>query len=119
MLKVPALAATLPFVLCLTLVGAAQPAAVQPGQGTPTAPTPNALFSDTRIVDVQLSFSPQEFDALRPVRVGGSGGSESWLQGPPGHRNGYAATQGYQFPYVHADVVVDGTAVTNIGVRYK
>jgi hypothetical protein len=66
-----------------------------------------------------LTFAAKEFDALRPIRVSGGGGSESWLQGAEGRRNGLSASRGLEFPYVHADVVVDGTAVRDIGVRYK
>ena len=109
----------LPLAAALLVVPASPLGALQGRQGTPTAPAPNPLFSDSRVIDVRLTFSQKDFDGLRPIRVSGGGGSESWLQGAEGRRNGLSASRGLEFPYVHADAVVDGTALRDIGVRYK
>lgn len=94
-------------------------AGVATPSGTPAAPAPNPLFQDTRIATVTLTFSPQEFAALAPKRVASGGGSQSWLQGAEGHRNGLSASRGIEFPYVHGAAVIDGRAFSDIGVRYK
>ena len=44
---------------------------------------------------------------------------QSWLQGPEGKRNGFAASRGVQFEYVHGNVTINGQTLKNIGVRYK
>jgi hypothetical protein len=105
--------------LCLLFTTGSGVLATQRGPGTPAAPVALALFGESRVVDVRLTFSAKEFDALRPIRVPGGGSSESWLQGAEGRRNGLSASRGIEFPYVHADAVVDGSAVRDIGVRYK
>lgn len=108
----------LALALALTCALLSPTTSAQPG-GTPARPVPNALFQDTRIITVNLTFTPQEFAALRPLRVAGGGSRESWLQGAEGHRNGLSASRGIEFPYVHATATVDGKLVRDIGVRYK
>lgn len=108
----PALALALACAL-LSPSTSAQPA------GTPARPTANPLFQDSRVITVNLSFTPQDFAGLRPVRVAGGGSRESWLQGAEGHRNGLSASRGIEFPYVHATATIDGKTVRDIGVRYK
>jgi hypothetical protein len=106
------------LVLALTCALLSPPTLAQPG-GTPARPASNPLFQDTRVITVNLTFTPQEFAALRPIRVAGGGSRESWLQGAEGHRNGLSASRGIEFPYVHASASIDGRTVREIGVRYK
>ena len=115
------LAVLVPLLLMLTVGPSAQRAAVTLG-----SPTHNELFGTAKIVTVQLEFSQADYKALAPQSGGGwfgsgggGGNSQSWLQGPDGKRNGFAASRGVQFTYVHGNATIDGQAVRNIGVRYK
>lgn len=87
--------------------------------GTPAAPTANPLFQDRRVVPVSISFTAAEYAALAPRRAPRGGSDESWLQGAEGKRNGLSASRGIEFPFAHGDVVIDGRAVKNVGIRYK
>ena len=110
--------------LLLAFVGgsAAQRASVSLGSAKP-----NALFATTRTITVQLGFTQADYKALSPQTGGGwfgfggggGGSSQSWLQGPEGERNGFAASRGVQFAYVHGNATIDGQTVNNIGIRYK
>ena len=108
--------------LLVALVGV--PAAQRPSVGPPS-PKPNPLFTTNRILGVQLEFSQADYKALAPKAGGGwfggggGGNSQSWLQGPEGKRNGFAASRGVQFEYVHGNATIDGQTVKNIGIRYK
>jgi spore coat protein H len=102
--------------------------AVGPGaQRAPiTAPSParSDLFQPTNIVPVHLEFTEADYKALAPHGSGGmfrfgGGGSQSWLQGAEGNRNGFAASRGVEFNYVHATVTIGAQTLKNIGVRYK
>jgi hypothetical protein len=102
--------------------------AIGPGaQRAPTrAPAPAAgdLFQTTKIVPVHLEFTEADYKALAPHGGGGmfgfgGGGSQSWLQGADGKRNGFAASRGVEFNYVHAGVTIGSRTLKNIGVRYK
>ena len=81
------------------------------------------LFRTTNIADVHLEFTKADYDALMPRGGGwfgsGGGSGESWLQGPEGKRNGFAASRGVQFSYVHGSVTISGQTLRNVGVRYK
>src|SRR4051794_522784 len=105
------------------VVAALTMAAVDQRAAGGAARTPaNELFRTTNIADVHLEFTKADYAALAPRSGGwfGSGGSsQSWLQGPEGKRNGYAASRGVQFTYVHGTVTVDGHTLTNVGLRYK
>ena len=98
--------------------GRAQATAPAPS-GSPAQPVANPLFQDTRLVPVHLTFAAKEFDGLRPIRTSGGGGSQSWLQGAEGKRNGLSASRGIEFPWVHAAASIDGRTVEDIGVRFK
>lgn len=54
-----------------------------------------------------------------PAMGAGGGPPGTMLQGQPGMRNGLAGAMGIDFKYVHADLDFEGTALTNIGIRYK
>ena len=115
------LAVLVPLLVMLTVGPSAQRAAMTLG-----SPKPNELLGTTKIVAVQLEFSQADYKALAPQSgggwfgFGGGGGSaQSWLPGPDGKRNGFAASRGVQFTYVHGNATIDGQIVRNIGVRYK
>jgi spore coat protein H len=98
----------------------------QRGAVTPARQAPADLFQASRISTVDLEFSPADYAALAPHsnRSGGLFGffgnsSQSWLQGPEGKRNGFAAGRGIEFSYVHATATINGTTLKDIGVRYK
>ena len=82
------------------------------------------LFQTTKIVPVHLEFTEADYKALAPRGGGGmfgfgGGGSQSWLQGTEGKRNGFAASRGVEFNYVHAAATIGSHTLKNIGVRYK
>jgi len=114
----------LPALSLVTLSLVAFPAA-QRSSVSPSHAKPNALFETSRMVPVQLEFSQADYKALAPkggggwFGGGGGGSSQSWLQGPEGKRNGFAASRGVQFEYVHGNATIDGQTVKNIGIRYK
>jgi spore coat protein H len=86
--------------------------------------TPNELFRQATIANVQLELTKADYDALTPrgggwFGSGGGGSAQSWLQGPEGKRNGFAASRGVQFSYVHANVTINEQKLTNVGLRYK
>ena len=86
--------------------------------------TPNELFRQATIANVQLELTKAGYDALTPrgggwFGSGGGGSAQSWLQGPEGKRNGFAASRGVQFSYVHANVTINEQKLTNVGLRYK
>ncbi|HEU4936174.1 MAG TPA: CotH kinase family protein [Vicinamibacterales bacterium] len=88
------------------------------------APPSSPLFQQTHISEVHLEFTKADYDALRPrgggwFGSGGGGSAQSWLQGPEGKRNGFAASRGVQFSYVHGNVSVNGQTLRDVGVRYK
>ena len=99
------------------------PSGQRPG-GRAASATPNELFRQANIANVHLEFTKADYDALRPrgggwFGSGGGGSAESWLQGPEGKRNGYAASRGVQFSYVHGTVTINGQTLRDVGVRYK
>jgi len=86
--------------------------------------TPNELFRQATIANVQLELTKADYDAHTPrgggwFGSGGGGSAQSWLQGPEGKRNGFAASRGVQFSYVHANVTINEQKLTNVGLRYK
>jgi len=92
--------------------------------GRSASSTPNELFRQANIANVHLEFTKADYDALRPrgggwFGSGGGGSSQSWLQGPEGKRNGFAASRGVQFSYVHGTVTINGQKLSEVGVRYK
>ena len=113
--------------LCLALLVAVSTAgttAQRTGARSAGAPVDD-LFRQNAIGEVHLEFSEADYKALVPrgssgwFGLGGGGNSQSWLQGPEGKRNGFAASRGVQFSYVHGAATINGRALKNIGVRYK
>lgn len=92
--------------------------------GRAASSPPNELFRATNIANVHLEFTKSDYDALMPRGGGGwfgsgGGSAQSWLQGPEGKRNGFAASRGVQFTYVHGSATINGQTLRNIGIRYK
>jgi spore coat protein H len=83
--------------------------------------TPDSIFRSSHIWTIQLSFTPEQWEAMEPKpavrqprRPGGN-----WLQGPEGGRNGLMASQGTIFEYVRADLEFGTSQFKDVGVRYK
>ena len=114
-------------VLALVTLGlVAGPIAQRRDAVAPTRPLSIDLFQASKISTIDLEFSPADYSALAPhsnrgfgLFGFGGGGSQSWLQGSEGKRNGFAAGRGVEFSYVHAAATINGTTLKNIGVRYK
>ena len=109
------------LLLTLGLLGA--PAA-QRATVAGRASAQNEFFQATKVVPVHLEFTEADYKALAPrTRNGlfgfGGGSAQSWLQGAEGKRNGFAASRGVEFDYVHASVTIGTQTLKNIGVRYK
>jgi hypothetical protein len=89
------------------------------------APAQNDFFQATKVVPVHLEFTQADYQALAPhsskgwFGFGSGGSAQSWLQGAEGKRNGFAASRGVEFDYVHAAVTIGAQTLKNIGVRYK
>src|SRR4051812_11610762 len=79
------------------------------------------LFQPTKVWDVHLTFSPEQYRGLQPTPGGGgvNFGHGEWLQGKPGKRNGLASAMGVEFKNVHAVLTLDGHRLDDIAVRYK
>lgn len=84
---------------------------------------PGDLFQPTKIWEVHLTFTPDQWQAMQPKqgprgqREPGSRGVA--LLGPEGGRNGFLAATGMVFDYVHADLRFGEHAFNDVGVRYK
>jgi spore coat protein H len=107
------------FLLLLAVPVGAQRATVRVG-----SPALNDLFQTAKITTVHLEFTEADYKALAPHSSSGmfgfgGGGSQSWLQGAEGKRNGFAASRGVEFNYVHATATIGTHTLKNIGVRYK
>lgn len=92
---------------------------------------PATLFGLDKIITVEITMTAEAWDkATPPQRMGGPGGfgrpfgpppntGQSNVQGmnprPDNARGGF----GFQFEYVHGDVVVDGDTFKDAGVRFK
>ena len=91
--------------------------------------TPAEFFATTNVWTVHLRFSAEQWQSMEPAQSGGGGfrppgdapadTRDSFLQGAPGKRNGLASAMGWEFKYVHADLEVNGTKFTDVGIRYK
>jgi spore coat protein H len=81
------------------------------------------IFQFTKIWDVHLRFTPEQWEAMEPKqsrgRPGGGNRRGSFLQGPEGGRNGIAAAFGITFEYVPAEVEFGPHQFKEVGVRYK
>ncbi len=83
------------------------------GAGGATAEPPAndaALFDAEHVVEVELTLAPSDWDSLRRQSRG-----LDTLLGEDCQAQPFASP----FGYVHADVTVDGVALTNVGLRKK
>jgi spore coat protein H len=83
---------------------------------------PGDIFQFTRIWDVHLRFTPEQWEAMEPKQASGRPGGNrrgSFLQGPEGGRNGIAAAFGITFDYVSAELEFGPDQFKDVGVRYK
>jgi len=84
---------------------------------------PGDIFQATKIWDVHLTFTPEQWHAMEPKqgprgkRQSGGGGVP--LLGPEGGRNGFLAAMGLVFDYVHADMTFGDRSFKDVAVRYK
>jgi spore coat protein H len=82
----------------------------------------NGLFEAAKVWTVNLSFSKDQWSAIKPSGGFGRGINFSrgeWLQGAEGKRNGLASSMGIEFHDVHADLTIDGRLFRDVAVRYK
>jgi hypothetical protein len=111
-------------VIAWSLLAMVTTASLEQAPAKRAASQPNELFRTTNIADVHLEFTKADYEALVPrgggwFGSGGGGNAQSWLQGPEGKRNGFAASRGLQFSYVHGNVTINGQTLKDVGVRYK
>lgn len=86
-----------------------------------TAISAAEFFTPTKVWTASLSMSAEAWRAMQP-RYGATGGGFGFgnrFLGPPGGRNGVAARQGIEFPYVHATLQIGDWTFTDVAVRYK
>jgi spore coat protein H len=110
--------------LSLLMLGLAVGPGAQRAPISTPSPATSDLFQTAKIVPVHLEFAQADYKALAPHSGSwlfgfGGRGSQSWLQGAEGKRNGFAASRGVEFSYVHAAVTIGTQMLKNIGVRYK
>ncbi len=95
----------------------------------PSLPKTSAeLFELTKIWNIELTFSPEQFAAMEPKQnssgrrfggIGRAGTGGSFLQGALGKRNGIASAMGVEFEYVHGELEFEGVPIYDVAVRYK
>jgi len=108
--------------LALAVVGAAtlveqRPPVQAPAPGPPPA-TRADLFQTSRVWNLHLTFTANDWKALTPERTG-TGGRRDGFLGPEGKRNGISAMNGLDFAYVHAALDLNGRRFADTGVRFK
>lgn len=118
------------------------------GLAQPREDAASDFFGLTRLHTIDLTLTPEAWDAMEPERRapagfpgfpgpggpggGTGGGRQARVEGGPGGpdfhrafeqgqaaRPGLAAAMGIEFPYVRGSVVVDGERLDEVGVRYK
>jgi len=79
------------------------------------------LFEATKIWDIHLTFTPEQWTAMEPVEGPRPQRRQNsaFLQGPEGGRNGIAAAFGWQFNHAKADLDFGSEHLTEVGVRVK
>ena len=94
--------------------------------GSPT--TADQLFAPNRVWTISLTVSPEEWHAIEPTRrpATGLGFNPPPTQKPaekPATRDKdrpiSVSPFGFEYPYVHADVEIEGRRIGNIGLRLK
>ncbi len=82
---------------------------------------PKALFNNTKVWSAHFTFTPDQYQGLKPVlkKADQSGERLSRFQAPEGLRNGITGSQGMHFEYVGAKLMFGDLALDNVAVRYK
>src|SRR5947208_1085055 len=109
-------------VALLSVVSNRTAAQEPPDAGRTNNLRPTDIFRFTNVWTIQLSFTPEQWQAMEPKQAGGpqrGGRRGSFLQGPEGGRNGIAAAFGVVFDYVRADLEFGTNKFKDVGVRYK
>ena len=86
---------------------------------------PADVFGDTKVLQIHISLTAKEYEAMQPP--GGGGGFGFGFQPPPvnpppkkdGQRDSDRSVFGTEFPWVHGAVAIDGVTVEDVGLRYK
>jgi spore coat protein H len=115
------------FVLLAVVLTAAPLLAQRPAGPARTAAQPTRtftqeeLFRPTKVWTAHLTFTADQWAAIQPRQAPRARrtSAEDWLQGAEGQRNGWGASQGIEFEYVHANLEFDGVLFRDVGVRFK
>jgi len=94
--------------------------AVLCGQVLPAALEDNSIFGPSKLHRVHVSFSQEEWDVLQKSGIRGSPGARgedyTLSDGRIVHLGGGF---GLAFPWVHADLLVNGADIKDVGLRFK
>lgn len=85
-------------------------------------PSQEEIFDIKKVWDVQLTFTPDQWEAMEPKQEQQQRSrdrSRGFLVGPDGERNGIASAFGWKFPQVHADLQFGPYSFKDVAVRYK
>lgn len=95
-----------------------------PASAGPPASAGEFLVPD-RVWTISLTVSPEEWQAIEPTRRPGAGLGFNPPAGQPKppakdkDRPTSISPFGFEYPYVHADVEIEGRRVANVGLRFK
>jgi hypothetical protein len=82
------------------------------------------LYRTTNIWLVHLSFTPEQWEALEPKRIGAMpnfirSDGMPLLRNPQARRSGVAGVLGFEFDWTHAGFELGGVPFTNVAARVK
>lgn len=91
------------------------------------APPANAdeFFSPNRVWTISITVSPEEWQAIEPTRRPGTGlgfnppAAEPKTPAKENDRPTSVSPFGFEYPYVHADVEIEGKRIADVGLRFK
>jgi putative membrane-bound dehydrogenase-like protein len=110
------------FLLFSTLAGF--PSAATPGAGPAGKEAPDKdVFGPSKVWTIHLEIPAREYEALQPGQGGGFGfpggpPKQPAPKGPQDKRDSERNLFGTEFPWVQADLAVDGKTWKKIGIRY-
>lgn len=82
-----------------------------------------SFFAPDRVWPIHLTVSAEEWQALEPTRRPGVNFGAAPAAASTKPKNPDRPTSvspfGFEYPYVHADVEIDGTKIENVGLRFK
>ncbi|MEW6239049.1 MAG: CotH kinase family protein [Candidatus Omnitrophota bacterium] len=124
---------SIPSVLCLILFILLLPTAQWALGGSEKDNSDDSIFGMTKVWNIHLTISPENWQKMQPTRSGGPGGRPPFFGGPPPANNGDQPANrperrmgppgGFfpqdDLPYISAIVEVDGKKFENVGIRYK